>query len=56
MGGYMDDSYTITGMNGFGYSWMNIPNYYDAETGELVLIGGNKVEIKKSFSAASARL
>ena len=37
-----NDSYTITGMNGFGYSWMNIPNYYDAETGELVLIGSNK--------------
>ncbi len=35
-------SYTITGMNGFGYSWVNIPNFYDAETGELVLVGGDK--------------
>ncbi|MEE3462755.1 MAG: hypothetical protein VZQ27_00485 [Candidatus Cryptobacteroides sp.] len=35
-------SYTITGMNGFSYSWVNIPNYYDAETGELVLIGSDK--------------
>jgi hypothetical protein len=35
-------SYTITGMNGFSYSWVNIPNYYDAETGELVLVGSDK--------------
>ena len=37
-----NNSYTITGMNGFSYSWVNIPNYYDAETGELVLIGSDK--------------
>ncbi|MDT3356053.1 MAG: hypothetical protein LIR35_00475 [Bacteroidota bacterium] len=37
-----NDSYKITGMNGFSYSWVNIPNYYDAETGELVLIGSDK--------------
>lgn len=37
-----NNSYTITGMNGFGYSWVNIPNFYDAETGELVLVGGDQ--------------
>jgi hypothetical protein len=37
-----NDSYTIVGMNGFSYSWMNIPNYFDTNTGELVLIGSNK--------------
>lgn len=37
-----NDSYTIVGMNGFSYSWMNIPNYFDTETGELVLIGSDK--------------
>ena len=37
-----NDSYTIVGMNGFGYSWLNIPNYFDAETGQLVLVGSDK--------------
>lgn len=37
-----NSDYIITGMNGFGQDYIQIPNYFDGETGELYLIGGDQ--------------
>lgn len=43
-------SYLITGINNFSYSFVQTPANYDAETGEMVILGGNTTPIASNVS------
>lgn len=43
-------SYLITGINNFNYSFVQTPANFDAETGEMVILGGNTTPIASNVS------